>query len=155
MTSIMEFVARFEEEQKKPRQRVRRSKALTPIEVSIDDASRRARSGEWAGARGKTFVGLYAMCHRLIYGVIPSEVQDKAGFAAASKHAARALHELFKDDPSEMAAFIRWAWEVEKRKHTWAQSKAIDRKRLGWRAQFSRSLETDYRIAQKQKQGRR
>lgn len=149
--SISEFVARFEEEEKKPRQRVRRSKALSPVEVAIDDASRRAKSGEWAGSKGKTFVGLYAMCHRLVYGVIPSEVQDVAGFSAASKNAARALHELFADDPHEMASFIRWAWEVEKRKNAWAQSKAIDRKRLGWRAQFSRALETDYRIYLKQR----
>lgn len=150
MSAISEFIKHVEPE-KGPRPRVRRSRAMTPVEVAIDDASRRAKSGEWAGSKGKTFVGLYAMCHRLVYGVVPSELEERGAFFAAQKHAARALHELFNDDVQLMAEFVRWSWEVEKRKHAWAQSRTIDRKRLSWRVQFSRALETDFRIYLKQR----
>lgn len=149
MRHITDFVNSFEAP-KGPRLRVKRAKPMTPVEIAIDDARRRAASGEWAGSKGATLVGLYAMCHCMVYGVIPSELSEVPTFRAASRMAAKAMHELFGDDPAEVAAFIRWAWQVEKRKNTWAQSKAIDRKRMGWRAQFCRSMETDYRINQKQ-----
>lgn len=149
--SITDFVNSFEKP-KGPRLRVK-AKPLTPVEIALDEAARRAASGEWAGAKGSTLVGLYAMCHRMVYGIVPSELSEQATFHAASKMAAKAMHDLFGDDPAEVAAFVKWAWQVEKRKNEWAQSKSVDRKHLGWRAQFCRSLETDYRIAQKQ--GRR
>jgi hypothetical protein len=87
----------------------------------------------------------------MIYGVVPSELLEQQSFRAAARAAAKAMHELFDDDATAVAAFVRWAWEVEKRKNTWAQSKSIDRRRLGWRVQFSRALETDYRIYLKQR----
>lgn len=154
MSALTEFVKSVESakaQAKQPRMRVKRSHTLTLVEVAIDDAKRRASSGEWEGAKGSTLVGLYAMCHRMVYGIIPSELEEPSTFRQAAKMAATTMHELFVDDPAEVAAFIRWSWEVEKRKNTWAQSKSIDRRRLGWRAQFSRALQTDYRIGQKQK----
>lgn len=148
---LTEFMERFEPE-KTPRLRVkRRAKTLSLVEVAMDEARRRATSGEWDRSKGATFVGLYALCHQMVYGVVPGELQEPAAFRAAAKHAARAMHELFDDDPAEVAAFVRWTWEAEKRKNAWAQQKAFDRKRLGWKAQFSRAVQTDYQIAQKQR----
>jgi hypothetical protein len=166
MSAISQFVNSFEPAPKQPRLRVKakptepapkRAKRvhLTSVEVAVDDASRRALSGEWEGAKGATFVGLYAMCHRMVYGVTPSELQLQSVFNVAAKTARKAMHELFNDDAAEFAAFIRWAWEAEKRKAAWAQQKAFDRRRLSWRYQFSRSLETDYRIDLKSKGRRR
>ena len=156
---LSEFLERFPE--KTPRLRVRRgaepavlprrTKTLSLVEAAIDDARRRATTGEWENSKGSTFVGLYSLCHQMVYGVVPGELLDVPTFRAAAKHAARALHELFADDPAEVASFIRWTWEAEKRKNTWAQKMTIDRKRLGWKAQFSRSVQTDYQIAQKQR----
>lgn len=137
---------------KGPRMRVKRTKrtTLTDVEVAIDEANRRAMSGEWAGSKGRTFVGLYALCHRMIYGVVPEELTDRLMFNTVAKMAAKVMHECFDDDPNELAAFVRWSWEVEKRKNSWAQSKAIDRRRLGPKVQFSRGVVTDYRIYLKQ-----
>jgi hypothetical protein len=149
---ITDFVNSFDKPTG-PRLRMKRAKPMTLVEIAIDDARRRAASGEWAGAKGAVLVGLYAMCHRMVYGIIPSELFEVPTFRAAAKMAAKAMHELFGDDPAEVAAFVKWSWQVEKRKNEWAQTKSVDRKHLGWRAQFCRSLETDYRIWQKQ--GRR
>ena len=155
MSSISDFVGRFDApEPAGPRLRTKKKPqrtTLTPLEVAIDDARRRAVSGEWGGSKGRTFVGLHAMCHRMVYGVVPSELEQLGTMNAASKLAAKAMHEMFGDDPEAFAAFVRWTWEVEKRKNTWAQSKSIDRRRLGWRMQFSRALECDYRIDLKQR----
>ena len=135
-----------------PRPRTRRRRShLTPLEIVVDDASRRAASGDWAGAKGGTLVGLYALCHRMVYGVLPGELEQVGLFRQACKQAASLMHELFSDDASAVAAFVRWSWEREKRRNAWAQSKQIERNRLGWRAQFSRALETDYRVASKQR----
>lgn len=117
----------------------------------MDDARRRAESGDWEEARGSSLVGLYALCHEMIYGVVPEELFAIAEYRTAAKVAARMMHENFNDDPSEVAAFIRWSWEREKRKNNWAQAKGFDRKRLGVRWQFSLGLLTDYRIARSQK----
>lgn len=163
--SLSQLVSTFEPAPKQPRLRVKQPLKAEPpkrtkrvhlnqIEIAIDDASRRAVSGEWEGSKGATFVGLYAMCHRMVYGVTPSELELQAVFNAAAKMARSTMHELFNDQPEEFAAFIRWAWEVEKRKAAWAQAKAVDRRRLSWRYQFSRSLETDYRIELKTKRRR-
>lgn len=162
--SLSQLVSSFEPIQKQPRLRVKQQPKPQPtrakrvhmnkVEIAIDEASRRALSGEWEGSKGATFVGLYAMCHRMVYGVTPSELALQPVFNAAAKMARAMMHELFDDQPEQFAAFIRWAWEVEKRKAAWAQAKAVDRRRLSWRYQFSRSLETDYRIELKTKRRR-
>lgn len=149
----MSATARFTEQfQKQPRTRVRtRAKPLQPIDIAIDDAKRRASSGEWSWSKGATFLGLHALCHKMIYGIIPDELYVSGVYRAASRMAAKALHELFDDDADAMAAFVRWSWEREKRKHTWALANGVDRNRLSWKWQFSRGLLTDYRIAIQQK----
>src|SRR3990172_8529604 len=96
--------------------------------------------------RRATLVGLYAICHRMIYGIIPQELCEKALFNIAAKLAAVALHKHFDDDPSAAAAFVKWSWEREKRRDTWAREKMIDRARLSWKLQFSATLVTDWRV---------
>lgn len=145
MSAAAEFCAQFE-----PRTRTRtkqkRTKALSSLEIAVNDASHRARSGDWENSKGATFVGLHAMCHRMVYGILPIELSSIPTFRAAARNALRALHVLFSDDPDELAAFVRWTWEREKRKHSWALSSGIDRNRMSWKWQFSDSMVTDYKI---------
>lgn len=135
----------------KKQARPRKARMLAPIEIALDDAKRRAASGDWDGAHGSTFVGLYALCHQMIYSVVPEELFAIAEYRTAAKMAAKMLHENFGDDPFRLAEFIRWSWEREKRKHNWALANGADRKRLGVRWQFSLGILTDYRIALSQK----
>jgi len=137
----------------KPRARSTGRRKLQEVEVAIDDAKRRAGSGEWEGARGATLVGLYGFCHELIYGVVPDELRELPTFRMASKLAAGFTHEHFEDDFGAAASFIKWAWEREKGKHNWALSNGISRNRLSWRLQFSASLLTDWKV-QRHKRGR-
>lgn len=149
MSATARFVEQFAKEH---RARVRtKAKPLSSVEVAMDDAKHRAASGDWVGSKGATFVGLHALCHKMIYGVIPDELYALGLYRAAIKLAAKAMHELFADDPDAMAAFVRWTWEREKRKHTWALANGVDRNRLSWRWQFGRALLTDYRVALTQK----
>jgi len=123
-SAIQQYLEGFPDKEQKtgPRPRIRTKsetpkpkRYLLPIEVAIDAAQRRAASGEWDGAKGATLVGLYAICHRMIYGIIPQELCEKALFNIAAKLAAVALHKHFDDDPSAAAAFVKWSWEREKR----------------------------------------
>jgi hypothetical protein len=128
--------------------RVRRGgrKQLLPVEVALDDARRRAGSGEWEGAKGSTLVGLYALCHQLIYGIVPEELRELPAFRGAAKQAAGFVHAHFGDDYGAAAAFVKWAWEREKKKHVWALKNGATRNRMSWRLQFSASLLTDWRV---------
>lgn len=129
----------------------KRPKQLTQVDVAMRDAKRRAASGEWDGSKGSTFIGLYAMCHEMVYGVIPDELYSAGIFKAAARNAANAMHEMFEDDPVKVVVFMRWAWAREKRKHEWAQQQGFDRNRMSWKWQFARNLLTDYRISLTQK----
>lgn len=149
--TIAAFCREFEKPAKQAASVSRRAPTLAPIEVALDDAKRRAASGEWEGCKGSSFVGLYAMCHRMIYGVIPDELYAIGNFRIACKSAAKMLHDSFDDDVSTMAEFVRWSWMREKRKHDWALAKGFDRNRLSWKWQFSLGLLTDFRIARNQK----
>lgn len=144
-------ITAFMEHAATPKSREKRAKPLTEVDVAIRDAKRRAASGEWAGSKGSTFIGLYAMCHEMVYGVIPDELYSAGMFRAAAKSAANALHELFDDEPVRVVLFIKWAWEREKRKNEWALRQGFDRNRLSWKWQFSPNMLTDWRISLTQK----
>ena len=143
------FVQSVAKIKQQPKTRTRKQLAL--IDVAVDEAQRRARTGDWEDAKAATFVGLYALCHRLVYGVLPSELVAAGTFKLAVRMAAKAKHELFHDDGIALVEFVRWTWEREKRKNSWAQSKSVDRNRMSWKWQFSRAMETDYRIHLSQK----
>lgn len=123
----------------------KRGRTLPPVEVAINEAERRATAADWEDATGRAFVGLYALCHRLVYGVVPVDL-DAANLARASKLAASCLHKHFADDRAEFVEFVKWSWEREKGKEAWALRNGVTRGRLSAMAQFSGGLVTDYRV---------
>jgi len=137
--------------------RPRRENPPRPIDLAVKEADRRGASGDWEGAGGRAFVGLYALCHLLVYGVIPVDLADRAVYGRATKAATKCLHEHFGDDRAEFVEFIRWSWEREKGREEWADRKGVQRGRLGVFVQFSASVVTDYRVDQSRRarRGRR
>lgn len=132
-----------------------RVRQLSLLEVAIDDAQRRAATGVWEEATGKTLVGLYGLCHRLVYRVLPDELHDVGQFKMAAKQAANFVHSQFTDDFGAAAGFIKWTWEREKRLEVWALTNGRDRSRLHWRRQFSAGLVTDFKVERARSRGRR
>lgn len=124
-----------------------RARKLSDLEANLRIAEDRALTGDWSGATGPTFVGLYALCHRVVYDVLPLELESVAEFRAASKLALTCLHAHFDDDVDALARFVKWAWDRERSRSAWAREKGFDKKRLGWRLVFSASMVTDYRAA--------
>jgi len=125
-----------------------RGRTLGPLAVALEDAERRAASGEWEDAGARAFVGLYAMCHRMVYHVDAGDLTDTRTFQAATRLAAGALHRYFGDDKDDLVEFIKWIWEREKGREEWAAREGKDRGRLNVRLQFSATLVTDYRVDQ-------
>jgi hypothetical protein len=147
MSRIQAFVLSSVPERTGTPRRKRGGRAqLTPVEVALDDAERRAKSGEWDDASGKTLVGLYAFCHKLVYGIVPDELKELPQFRMAAKQAAGCVHNYFDDDFGFAAGFVKWAWEREKKKDLWARQNGITVKRLSWRFQFSSALVTDWKV---------
>lgn len=126
-----------------------------PLKQAIEDAQRRSSSGDWDDATGATFVGLYALCHRLIYGVEPADLVPRGPFQAAAKAAKTCLHANFDDDPSDFVDFIRWTWVREEKREAWARANHKERGRISIRLQFSPSLITDYRVDRERRRNRR
>lgn len=115
------------------------------IELAVSEAKRRSREGDWSGAKGKVFVGLFAMCHEIVYGDVPLELTENQELTIGARMANRALHDFFGDDPDALVEFVKWSWEAEKRKESWALRQGIDRQRMRVRLQFSPRLVQDYR----------
>jgi hypothetical protein len=127
-----------------------RRRDLPDVEIAIAAADVAARSGDWDSATPKTFVGLYAWCHRATYHVDAQELLQKAEFVAACRAASKILQHDFEDDGGAFALFIRWAWKREKERVEWAQRQRVERGRLGWRLLFSPRFVTDYRVSRSQ-----
>lgn len=123
-----------------------RSPRRNALDEALDDARGRARTGEWADARGPALVGLYALCHELVYGVEAAELRSAGEWSAAVRCAGRALAEHFGGDADLMADFVKWTWEREKGREAWARRTRANRPRLGWRLQFSPRVVTDWRV---------
>lgn len=126
----------------------------TAIEIAVSEAKRRSSDGDWTDAKGKVFVGLFALCHSIVYGEIPLELTEKQELTLGARMANKALHEYFADDPDALVEFVKWSWEAEKRKESWALRQGINRNRMRVRFQFSARLVQDYRV-EKQRRRRR
>lgn len=131
-----------------------RERKKTSAEVAEADAKRRAQTGEWEDARPSTIVGLYAVCHRMVYGVAPIEFEDNAEFASATRSASALLTSQFAGDAVAMAAFVRWAWKREQGRAKWAREQGRDLNRMVWRFVFTRSKVGDYRVDLSNHRGR-
>lgn len=130
-----------------------RARAMPDIQAAMLAAEGRAKSGDWSGADARTMLGLYAWCHRSVYGVAPVELENVGEFKIASRAALRVLHDRFDDDPAQCAIFIRWSWKREKERAAWAAREKKDRNRMGWRLQFSDRQVTDFRVAASARKG--
>lgn len=119
---------------------------LSDLEIAMDDAGRRGRSGDWDEAKGRTFVGVYALCFQMVYGKIPLPLTEKAEVARGARIAMNCLHKHFADDKDAMVEFVKWTWGREKRKHTWALGQGVERKPMGVGLQFAASLVQEYWI---------
>lgn len=130
---------------------------LKPVEVAVADAENRSQTGDWTGATGRTFVGLYALCHRIVYGEIPLELFEKQEFSIAARMANKALHEWFEDNPDILVEFVKWAWEREKGRDVWALREGKTRSRMRSRLQFSAAYVQDWRVYRilRRRRGRR
>jgi len=133
-----------------PRRNGRSSGKLSKLEVSVQNAERRAVEGDWGeDVDGAVLVGLYAMCHRLVYGVLPLELEKAQEFRRAAGTAMTMLQRHFQGRAGDFVEFVKWAWAEEKRKHQWAvqQVPVVQRKRLLWQFLFVERMLTDYRIS--------
>lgn len=131
-----------------------RERKKTSAEIAEADARRRAQTGEWEDAKPSTLVGLYAVCHRMVYGVAPIEFEDNAEFASATRSASALLTSQFAGDAVAFAAFVRWAWKREQGRAKWAREQGRDLNRMVWRFVFSRSKVGDYRVDLANRRGR-
>jgi hypothetical protein len=124
----------------------RPAKPKKKIEEYVEEAKLCASSGDWSGAGGRVFVGLFAFFNTLLYGSIPLELYEARELSMGAKAANRALHEFFNDDKSALVEFMKWSWESEKRKDAWAMRNGKTRQRMLLRWQFSPQKVQDYRV---------
>ncbi len=99
--------------------------------------------GLWEAKGADDLVGLYAVLHEHVFGVLPLELQQEFLMARAS--ADKLVREEFAGDYLEAQRFVAWCWKslVKSRK------KNPDSDfRPGWRFQFkARKWLTDYKAS--------
>lgn len=129
-----------------PAPRAPRSRGLSELALAVLEAEARGKTGKWDDARPTAFVGLYALCHRLVFKCLPGELESKVEFKGALRLAGQ-MHARFEYDGEEVASFIRWTWEREQRREKFAASKGETRDfRIGYRLQFSPRMVTDWQV---------
>jgi hypothetical protein len=118
------------------------------FQAALQSARRRAQSGDWATADGDVLVGLYAVCHEMVYGVLPGELEEVKLFKLAAREASKVLRTQFSGDVDGAVEYLKWVWNREKKRAEWAasQSPPRERGRLGWRLALSDAFVTDYRV---------
>ena len=116
------------------------------VELLHDDAELRATSGDWQGATGRTFVGLYVLCYRMVYGRLPIDLDDRA-VQLAARNATMLMRKHFDDDPDEMAGFVQWTWVRQKGRLAGAERTGREHRRMTVRMQFSTMYAEDYLVA--------
>lgn len=146
IVSFDEFAARAPK-----RSKGLRAAGKQDIATSLDEATLMRTAGVWKAARPRHFVALYAQLHAHVYGAEPTELRGKT-WTAACLMASRLLAGDFSGDAGRLVAFVVWAWKREKKAHAKGNE---DRRRMGWRLQFSSALVTDYRVHLAQRSGLR
>lgn len=112
------------------------------IATSIEETQGMYKAHDWTAMRPRHAVALYWILHTHVYSIEPSELRGKA-WTAACLMASRLLAKDFGGDHDRLVSFLAWAWKREKKAHARGGE---DRRRLGWRLQFSAGLATDYRV---------
>ncbi len=107
------------------------------------DYARKIVEGVWEAQTPAHLVGLYAVLHEHVFGVLPLEL--KQDFQAAVSSAGKLCRDEFGGDVLATQRFVAWCWaRVNKRRKR--SSPEDDTFRPGWRLQFkSRNWLTDYK----------
>jgi hypothetical protein len=125
----------------------RPKKPAQPGEREIEEALRMMDSGEWAEARGRHFVAVYAIMFRKVYGItVGSELSTKRSWELASSRATRLLTSEFADDPADLAEYMRWLWARELGREKWRRQNRQDGGMLSLELCFSGRLVTEWRL---------
>lgn len=128
---------------------------MTPLEVALHDAQSRARAGQWDDAKPATFVGVYVMCFRSVYGFDPTGLDSKVTMGLAAREVTRLL--VWIGDDKNISKFgspadllvraLRWKFlEDAKRYVAWCESHDRTVKPIGWRLAFSRDVFNEFRL---------
>lgn len=123
-----------------------RSRAESDLAGAMADAKRRAESGDWEGATGRTLVGAFLLCHRMVYRFIPAEMENTPIFRSACKRAEHCYRRHFRDDPDACVEFIKWVWLRERSRQEWALRQNREVRRLHAGLVFSDGYVDDYRV---------
>lgn len=103
---------------------------------------------DWATARPRHLVELYARLHTEVYGVEPLDLKKKPALMAAASLASKATKEHFDGSFDDIVSFVRWVWVRqaldEKKRRAGTMTNDF---RISWRYQWSPRLITDYRRA--------
>lgn len=119
---------------------------MSDLEVAIEAAEARSKSGEWVGCTSTILVGLYAVMHRTVYGIVPEELNVKSEMQRASAAARKIVTDFFGGDADDMVEYMIWAAKRAKSRKEWAVANGRDVVRLAWRFMFSASSVSDYRV---------
>lgn len=105
--------------------------------------------------RASHLVAFWMRCHQMVYGVVPSEMEESRDWSRAVYAASTLVRKEFGGNTAEALEFLKWTWRRERAREERAKERREKRVgRVGWQLQFChRNLLTDWRLEQA-RQGR-
>lgn len=102
-------------------------------------------------------LGLHAVFHEKVYGILPTEMRGRMWYAALAA-AKGMLTREFAGDPDAGLAFVAWAWSREDAREQRRRAERAEDggRRLGWALLFGRAsagMVGDWRAAVSRKRG--
>lgn len=138
-----EFVAGKKAEAKQAREKRERA---TPsvFRRYVGEATANIETGDWSDATPSTFLGLFAVLHKEVYGV-ETDSEIRAEWRTARVVVGRFVREEFTR-ADEVVEFMRWAWVREQEREEWRRRNGRGGFRLTWRLLFGARQLADYRL---------
>lgn len=106
----------------------------------IEEVAERMRRKDWDGMTPGKLVALYWICHEMVYGHPPVEIDKVSAWEIAMKAAGSMVRRHFDGDIERAITFMRWVWTREQEREKWRRENKRDGQRLTWRNQFTQDF---------------
>lgn len=114
----------------------------------IDEVRGRMKLADWRGMSAGRLVGLYWICHEMVYGVPPGELNNTTNWRNAMLAAGKMVTVHFDGDVYRAVEFMQWVWTREKGREEYRRKTEAPGFRITWKYQFTReNLITDWRAS--------
>ena len=149
MRGVQQRQARTVEQRSRPR-----TVAEPAWQRVVEAARAMAAEDSWGEARPLHFVALHAVLFEAVYEFAPLDLTPQTRMTACGMVSAL-QKQVFGDDPSKVASYLKWVWQREEEREAWRRKNGRGGKVVGWRLIFGRNLLNEYALDVRRKSSKK